>query len=609
MRYSKSKCVVCILIAASLLTYSTALAGIDVVVSSGDDSPDGNGQLSIINAPSINSAGQLAFVAELAGTIGGMADHLAMFRRDPTGLVLIARRGGTFYDMPINTFFPTSAYIDDAGTVAGVVVLGPPNVFLNFFGSGGPMTLMVVPGSASPTGNNTLLGITTTAVNDAGVAIYQAAYSGDNPEVGLYERAVGGAVTTRVLRNSAAPRGGIINSFGNRPVLNESGQIGALLSVDIDGEFVASASRIDGTTVHELVREGDVALDGFTMINTFSSTSFFTSNPVPMINESGQLAFTAQYTQPASRLGVFLAADDGATLVAPGILPGGSGSAETIRLLGLSNAGQVGFWAEFFGGADPLSGIYVADTSGPTLVALEDTATPVAGKFFRSFFSGSSTQNNAGQLAFLAELSDTANGPTAGRGLYFYDPVSGLTQIARTGDMLAGSTISNIFYYGTLLTQTFQSPDTSLSGLNNLGQVAFAFALENGKNGIAIWTDTGLPGDYNGNGMVDAADFTVWRDHLATNFNLHGNGDETGASAGVVDQADYDYWKAHFGDTAPGSGAGSSSAGTAAQRWSASPSLAAVPEPATSVLLLMAATAAVGCRNAAASRRRSRRPI
>ena len=69
-------------------------------------------------------------------------------------------------------------------------------------------------------------------------------------------------------------------------------------------------------------------------------------------------------------------------------------------------------------------------------------------------------------------------------------------------------------------------------------------------------SSVGLAGDFNGNGVVDAADYTVWRDHLGTSFNLGGNGDETGGSAGSVDQADYTLWKANFGHTASGAGAG-----------------------------------------------------
>ncbi|MEX2168078.1 MAG: hypothetical protein WD851_02105 [Pirellulales bacterium] len=75
-----------------------------------------------------------------------------------------------------------------------------------------------------------------------------------------------------------------------------------------------------------------------------------------------------------------------------------------------------------------------------------------------------------------------------------------------------------------------------------------------------------LAGDYNGNGTVDAADYTVWRDTLDSTTNLAADG----SGNNVVDQADYDVWKQHFGE----SGAGSSLGGSA------------VPEPASLVLLL-----------------------
>jgi hypothetical protein len=97
-------------------------------------------------------------------------------------------------------------------------------------------------------------------------------------------------------------------------------------------------------------------------------------------------------------------------------------------------------------------------------------------------------------------------------------------------------------------------------------------------NDVALFASAGLPGDYNGNGVVDAADYTVWRDHLGTNFDLAGNGDEMGPSGGVVDQADYLLWTASFGAVA--------SVGSSATSDAISPT--GVPEPSG---LLLAASA------------------
>ncbi len=92
-----------------------------------------------------------------------------------------------------------------------------------------------------------------------------------------------------------------------------------------------------------------------------------------------------------------------------------------------------------------------------------------------------------------------------------------------------------------------------------------------------------IPGDFNGNGVVDTADYTAWRDGLGSTYT----------------QADYDVWKTHFGAVSPGIGAGSGAA-----LPSAEPLSAAVPEPATLVPLALGLSLLVG-RNS----RRSRTPV
>lgn len=59
-----------------------------------------------------------------------------------------------------------------------------------------------------------------------------------------------------------------------------------------------------------------------------------------------------------------------------------------------------------------------------------------------------------------------------------------------------------------------------------------------------------IPGDYNGDGVVDAADYTVWRDTLGSTEDLRANGDDTGISTGIIDGADYLVWSSRFGDVA-----------------------------------------------------------
>lgn len=82
-----------------------------------------------------------------------------------------------------------------------------------------------------------------------------------------------------------------------------------------------------------------------------------------------------------------------------------------------------------------------------------------------------------------------------------------------------------------------------------------------------------LKGDYNDNGVIDAAYYTVWRDAFAAGSSSLTN-DPT---MGTVDGSDFEYWRDHFGESS-GGGAGAGSA------LSASP----VPEPTSFALVELA---------------------
>ena len=59
-----------------------------------------------------------------------------------------------------------------------------------------------------------------------------------------------------------------------------------------------------------------------------------------------------------------------------------------------------------------------------------------------------------------------------------------------------------------------------------------------------------LGGDFDGNGIVDAADYTIYQDNLGMDAAvLNGNG----SGAATVGQADYALWKTNFGATAASS--------------------------------------------------------
>ncbi|HEY4234629.1 MAG TPA: hypothetical protein VGM76_14440 [Lacipirellulaceae bacterium] len=144
----------------------------------------------------------------------------------------------------------------------------------------------------------------------------------------------------------------------------------------------------------------------------------------------------------------------------------------------------------------------------------------------------------------------------------------------------AGDTIT---YQGTLFAPaTFGPSSTALptDGVHSLTFPGAGNAVNSPTNLAGNAGSVNLPppvtptGDYNGNSVVDAADYTVWRDSLGQTVTTAGT-QADGDKSGKIDTGDYTFWVSKFGNVLPGSGGGAGSAG-------------AVPEPAT-LLLGMAA--------------------
>jgi len=58
-----------------------------------------------------------------------------------------------------------------------------------------------------------------------------------------------------------------------------------------------------------------------------------------------------------------------------------------------------------------------------------------------------------------------------------------------------------------------------------------------------------LLGDYNHNGVVDAADYVLWRNTLGqSGSNLAADGNQNNS----IDSGDYAVWRSHFGQSAAG---------------------------------------------------------
>lgn len=141
--------------------------------------------------------------------------------------------------------------------------------------------------------------------------------------------------------------------------------------------------------------------------------------------------------------------------------------------------------------------------------------------------------------------------------LTFAADVNLANQVGRTIDLFdwTGVTPTGAF--------TISSPYSwNLSKLYTTGEVTLA--------AIAL-----LPGDYNGNGTVGPEDYNLWKANFGSTTMLaaDGNGNH------VVDAADFTIWRKHLGLTL--------GVGSGAALPSAEPLSAAVPEPASLLLVLM----------------------
>lgn len=85
------------------------------------------------------------------------------------------------------------------------------------------------------------------------------------------------------------------------------------------------------------------------------------------------------------------------------------------------------------------------------------------------------------------------------------------------------------------------------------GRAGYAYGpVTDGTVTVDISTEvveTFFPGDYNGDMVTDAADYTVWRDNLNANVGTINGEVGNPMTPGVMDQEDYDHWRANFGST------------------------------------------------------------
>ena len=111
------------------------------------------------------------------------------------------------------------------------------------------------------------------------------------------------------------------------------------------------------------------------------------------------------------------------------------------------------------------------------------------------------------------------------------------------GDGVTDATIDDEIFSGG----QFEITNLPAAGGDGLPVVYFsADVTDEGDAYFRLAAADTSAGDYNGDGVVDAADYTVWRDSLGSEVLLAADGD----GDNVVDQDDYAIWAANFGSAA-----------------------------------------------------------
>ncbi|TWT35718.1 hypothetical protein KOR34_06120 [Posidoniimonas corsicana] len=154
------------------------------------------------------------------------------------------------------------------------------------------------------------------------------------------------------------------------------------------------------------------------------------------------------------------------------------------------------------------------------------------------------------------------------------------------GGVAAGQASTNLLAEAFVLGSTSISPNRTLllgNGYNtSIGDTALTGSLRTTGGAIiplavrydGVPEDMGLQGDFNEDGVVDAADYTVWRDNLGADESVLPPG--AGDGSGTVDAGDYAAWRSNYGASA-----------------AASTAATGAPEPAAVTLLLAAGAAAL----------------
>jgi hypothetical protein len=550
--------------------------------------------------PVLNDAGQTAFRADVTGIGVGSTNNQGVWSEGSGSLSLVARTGSQAPGAPSGVNFRIdpafelfSPVLNGAGQTAFYGGLTDGNVGLWSEGSGG-LNLVArsgVQAPGAPAGVNLSFAaglspfhLDWPKLNNSGQTAFVGALTGagvnSTNNWGVWSNGSGSLelVARAGDQVPGAPAGVIygVSTYSPFPTfvggLNDAGDIALwanLAGTGVIGNQNFGVWSGGSGNLTLVVRSGDHAPGTPSGTNYLSPLAFFGSN------KAGKIALGASLTgsgvDSTNNLGLWSNRSGSLELVAHrGSQAAGTPSGvnylfSTLSFHVLNDAGQLAFSSYLTGsGVDSTDDLGIwSDGSGElALVARTGSHAPGTAAGANFFELNSPALNSAGQTAFRANLIGGGVDFTNDKGIWATDTSGALQLIARTGEQFEIAPGDFRVPSDLDFVSATGNGDSRQSGFNNLGQLVFWASFTDGSQGVFVSNAVAhVPGDFNDDGTVDAADYVVWRKNDGM-------------------QAGYDAWRTHFGISL---GVGSGSAGYPLGA-SAQPLSAAIPEPATIAL-------------------------
>jgi hypothetical protein len=556
----------------------------------------------LFRGPVLNDAGQVAFRADLAGGGINSTNSLGVWSEGTGNLAIVARTGspapggGNFGPLSGAELF--SPMLNDAGQTVfyGALTNGDVGVWSEGSGS---LALVARDGTAAP---GTPIGVSfwfaggsnlPPLLNNAGQTAFPTLLKGSGVNAGNNSGTWSGvdqnslALLTRAGSQATGLPDGVSYGVQLPAGLNDAGH-GALYAF-LTGSGVNSTNNSaiwsgSAGSLALVARTGDPAP------GTLSGVNFGALFAPIAINNAGKIAiqsFLAGNVDGTNDEGLWSNVSGSLELIARrGSQASGAPAGVNYGMFSLSgwpvlnDAGQIAFLAGVEGtGVNETNNqaIWSGEMDNLALVARSGGQAPGTGSGVRFSNLEYPALNSSGQIAFRAYLIGSGVRPNNDKGIWATDSTGTLQLIARAGDLLEVAPDDFRAISELNFTSASGNSDGLSSGFNDLGQLVFWARFTDNSEGIFLSSAVAhVPGDFNNDGIVDAADYVVWRKDDAT-------------------QDGYDKWRANFGTSLNVSGAtGSARLTSASSVESSSPKSAGasaasvsatIPEPASTVLV------------------------